>query len=161
MERKDCTYIDFCMEIGYEPAECEPAGLCCDGCGTSRPGNIQMWTRDAPNRLVLTKPHWVHVMPTDLQVSMSCVTIDIQRTLMCAAGCRENYFSVPVCWCGTGMLLAPGEYTFGVPQQVAWGFPLNTDLCDENNGGQITLLLEPATDQEIQAGMYNSSFRSC
>lgn len=159
MERKDCTYIDFCMTIGYEPMDCEPLSTC--DCHTSRPRNIQMWTKDAAHRVVLTQPHWVHVMPIDLHIDSSCIRVDIDRTLMCAAGCRENYFSVPVCFVGTGMLLAPGEYTIGVPQQVAYGFPLDTDLCDDNNGGQITLLLEPATEQEIQAGIYNSSFRSC
>lgn len=159
MERKNCVYIDFCMEIGYEPVDCEPLRTC--ACLTSRPRNIQMWTRDAPHRVVLTQNTFVHVMPTDLQIDFSCIKISIDRTLMCAAGCRENYFSVPECWRGTGMLLPPGEYTFCVPQQVAYGFPLHTPLCDDNNGGQITLLLEPATDNEIQAGIFNSLHGSC
>lgn len=159
MERKDCQYIDFNIDIIYEPVDCEPLNSC--SCITSRPRNLQLITHDAPHRLVLTKPVFVHMMPTDLQVDPKCVKVDIQRTLMCAAGCRENYFSVPVCWCGSGMLLAPGEYTFGIPQQPAWGFPLHTDLCGDNNGGVITLLLEPATEAEIQAGMYNALFRSC
>lgn len=159
MERKECQYIDFNIDIVYEPVDCEPLNTC--ECVTCRPRNLQLVSRDAEYRLVITKPTFVHMMPTDLQLDTKCITIDIQRTLMCSAGCRENYFAIPQCWCGSGMLLAPGEYTFSVPQQPAWGFPLNTDLCSDNNGGIITLLLEPATEAEIQAGMYNVSFRSC
>lgn len=80
---------------------------------------------------------------------------------MCEAGCRENNFGIPVKWCGSGMLLPPGEYTFCFPIQVAWGFPLGVDVCEESHGGTVTLLLEPATSAEIQAAGYNSSFRSC
>lgn len=158
MERKDCSYIDFCMEIFYEPVDCEPLHIC--ECHTARPRNIQMKSSDAPHRLVLTQPYWVHVMPTDLCIEFSSICVEIKRTLMCAAGCRENFFSIPICWKGTGMLLAPGEYTFNIPQQTAYGFPMDQSLC-EANGGLITLLLEPATEQEIKAGIFNSLYGGC
>jgi hypothetical protein len=162
MTIKKATYIDFCVQVICRPTAnggkpIDPPDGSVRGCSSSQPEDYQLVSSDAPLRLVLSTLTQVFLVGADVMIDFDKICVGIEQTIVCAAGCGQDFFGVPVRWYGNGTMLAPGEYTIGIPVQTAPGFPLLFNVCDNPVSGQVTLLLFNASEESYKAALYNSA----
>lgn len=171
---KDCEFIEFTVEVFASNVECSAGRLPCDPeCADEpimicHPRNIRLQAHGAnddpangltgdPQRVSMVYPFIVHVLSTHENTPASCLNIDVWRLLACNNGCEPSYSSVPHCWHGGGMMFPPGEYTFAIKEQVAH----LAEPYDIGNDFNVTLWLEPVTQDFVNAALYNATLRTC
>lgn len=161
---KQCIFQDYNIHVYIENVECSSGQSEAGNTIICAPRNIRLIATgendDAdkgifgdPQRVTLSSTYLVHVMLDAQRIPSCSVQLCIERTIECGNGCSPGYYSVPVPFSGSGMMLPPGEYTFSIGDQVAHG--ANEDDVDRDYS--LTLLFEPVSRDIVDAALYNSA----
>lgn len=161
---KKCIFLDYTLHVYLENVVCSSGQDTAPNTVICAPRNVRLIAQGEnddtlnniygdPQRLTLTSPHLLHVMLDSQNIPSACIGVNIQRTIECGNGCTPGYYSVPMKFFGSGMMLPPGEYTFSVPDQVAYG------ACPEDidQDYPLTLLFEPVGTDVLNTALYNAT----
>lgn len=164
IDQKQCRWLDFPMQIVYDPEHCEKRLVMDCSCVTSDFRNIKLLAQNPePQYITLQGLTLVHVQTLDNPYDPLGIKIRIDRTLQCKNGCTPAGQLVPECWHGSGMMLPAGEYEFSIEPQIAIIQDV-AGFCKEDmplDAGLITLLFEPADKDQVTASIYNGNLKSC
>lgn len=161
---KTCLFVDYVIRVYLENVECSSGQDAAGNTVVCSPRNVRLIAvgenddPDAgifgnPTRQSLYSTHLLHVLWDHDRIPMACIKLCITRTIECGNGCEPGWYSVPMQFCGSGMMLPPGEYTFSIEDQVAYG--ANSE--DVDNEYPLTLLFEPVSRDIVDAVTYNSA----
>lgn len=161
---KNCMFVDFNLHVYLEAVECSSGQGEVGNTAVCAPRNVRLIATGEndnpdegvtgdPQRITLSSTHLMHVFFDHERIPMGCIQVCISRAIDCGNGCDPLYYSVPVAFCGSGMLLNPGEYTFSIADQVAYG----ANIEDVDVDYPLTLLFEPVSRDIVDAAIYNSA----
>lgn len=161
---KQCLFQDFNIHVYIENVECSSGQTEVGNTTVCSPRNLRLIATGEnddpdkgefgdPQRITLNSTYLLHVLFDTERIPAGCIKLCIIRAIECGNGCDPAFYSVPVNFCGSGMMLTPGEYTFSIEDQVAYGANEN----DVDQDYPLTLLFEPVSRDIVDAAIYNSA----